>query len=180
MTITVVVTSTEYTLILTPGIGETGYVRSDGQVVPRIIYVGDDEVNRPLQGFISFDISGIPAGATISKVVVDFSDYDNIYGNPFGSLGCLRAYLHDYGILDGGDYFTGTPGGSLISFCSVGDMAAQSNTSIRDALQAKVGGSRFQMRLQFTDIITDGDGNSDLVTWTPSHSPKLIVTYAIP
>ena len=180
MTITVVVISSEYTLTLTPGIGETGYVRSDGQVVPRIIYVGDDESNRPLQGFISFDISGIPARATISQVVVDFSDYDSIYGNPFGSLGCLRAYLHDYGILDGGDYFVGTPAGSLISFCSVGDLSARSSASIRDALQAKVSDSRLQMRLQFIDATTDGDGDSDLVTWTPSHSPKLIVTYVIP
>ena len=180
MTITVVVISTEYTLILTPNIGETGYVRSDGQVVPRIMYAGDDESNRPLQAFLSFDISGIPAGATISSVTTDLADYDRIYGDPFGNLGCLRTYLHDYGILDGGDYFTGMSGGSLTSFCSVGDLAAHSSTLIKDALQAKVGSSRFQIRLQFTEVMTNSDGNSDLVSWTPSHLPKLTVTYAIP
>jgi len=180
MIITVAVISTEYTLTLRPLSGESGYVRSDGQVIPRIMYVGDDESNRPLQAFLSFDVSGIPARATISGVVVDFSNYDSIYGDPFSSLGCLRAYLHDYGVLDGGDYFTGTPAESLISFCSVGDMAAQSSTSIRNTLQARVGSSRFQMRLQFTEIMTDGDGNSDLVSWTSSHLPQLIVTYTTP
>jgi len=179
MTMTVTVVSTDYTLILEPRRGESGYVRSDGQVVPGILYVGDDENNRPLQSFLSFDISGIPVGATISQVVVDFSDYDRIFGDPFGSLGCLKAYLHDYGVLDDGDYFTGAQTESLMSFCSVADLSAHSNISMRNALQSRMGGYSVQMGLQFNDIIADSDGNSDLVSWTPSHWPRLIVTYTV-
>jgi len=170
----------EHTVTLKPIVDESGYVRDTGQVTPKYIYVGDDTSNISLQAFMSFDISGIPAGATISSVVVDFSDYDTIYGDPFGSLGCLRAYPHDYGTLDGGDYFTGTPLGAVIRYCSESEIVAESDPDVATALQAKVGSLRFQMRLQFKDKETDNDSNYDLMRWTPSHLPELVVTYSTP
>ena len=170
----------DYTVTLKPIVDESGYVRDTGQVTTKYMYVGDDTNNLSLQAFMSFDISGIPAGATISSVVADFSDHDTIYGDPFGSLGCLRAYLHDYGTLDGGDYFTGNPLGALIRYCSASEIVAGSEPDVAAALQAKLGSSRFQMRLQFKDSETDNDSNNDLVRWTPSHLPELVVTYSTP
>jgi hypothetical protein len=170
----------EHTVTLNPIVDESGYVRDTGQVASKYIYVGDDTKNISLQAFMSFDISSIPAGATISSVVVDFTDYATIYGNPFGSLGCLRAYPDDYGTLDGGDYFTGTPLGAVIRYCSESEIVAESDPDVATALQAKVGSSRFQMRLQFKDKETDNDWNNDLMCWTPSHLPELVVTYSTP
>ena len=179
--VTVVVTPAEYTVTLKPIVDESGYVRNTGQVTPKYMYVGDDTHNISLQAFMSFDISGIPAGVTISSVVVDFSDYSNIYGDPFISLGSLRAYPHDYSTLDGGDYFTGNyPVGAVIKYSSASEIVAGSGPSVAIALQAKVGSSRFQMRLQFRDSETDNDSNSDLVCWTSAHLPELVVTYSTP
>ncbi|HEX75245.1 MAG TPA: hypothetical protein G4O12_01540 [Dehalococcoidia bacterium] len=171
---------TEHTVTILPVVDESGYVRDTGVPWPKFIYVGDDNNDISLQAFASFDISGIPAGATILSVVVDFSDYNTIYGDPFGSLGCLRVYPHDYGSLDGGDYFAGSPLGALLRYCSAGEIVAHSDTYVKDALQAKVGSSRFQVRFQFNETATDGAGDNDLVAWTSSHLPKLIVTYSGP
>lgn len=171
---------TTHTINILPVVNESGYVRDSGQVTPKYIYVGDDNNNFSLQAFASFDISGIPAGATITKVIVNFTNYNTIYGDPFGSLGCLRAYPHDYGILDGSDYFTGSPSGKILKYCSAGEIVAQSKPSVQSALQAKVGSLRFQMRLQFNETETDGSGDNDLVAWTPSNLPKLKVTYTVP
>ena len=170
----------EHTVTLKPIVDESGYVRDTGQVTPKYMYVGDDTNNISLQAFMSFDISGIPAGAIISSVVVDFSDHASIYGDPFSSLGCLRAYPHDYGTLDGGDYFTGNPLGAVIRYCSASEIVAGSDPEVATALQAKVGSSRFQMRLQFRDSETDNDSNNDMVRWTSAHLPELVVTYSTP
>jgi hypothetical protein len=69
---------------------EGGSVRSDGSVMSTLYNVGDLNTNGGSQVFASFDISGIPAGATITEVKVDFSDFDML-DDPFGDLGCLRA-----------------------------------------------------------------------------------------
>jgi len=179
VTVVVSVAPVEHTVNILPVVNESGYVRNTGAVTPKYMYAGDDTGNLSLQGFISFDISGIPAGATITAVVVDFSNYNTIYGNPFGNLGCLRIYPDDYGILDGGDYFAGPPSGAILGYCSAGAIVAHSDTNVKNALQTKVGSSRFQVRLQFT-AATNGDGNNDIMRWDSSHLPKLTVTYTAP
>ena len=88
---------------------EDGHVLSSGQVLgpPN---VGDSPENAGGEAFLSFDISGIPSNATITKVVTDFRDYDTV-GDPFvlGNDGCVRAYVQDFGTLDAADFFNGDP-----------------------------------------------------------------------
>jgi len=171
----------ERTTTILPVVNESGYVRDNGDVVPRFIYVGDDNSDFSLQAFISFDISDIPDHATINQVVVDFSDYDQVYGSPFSSLGCLRGYVDDYGSLSSGDFVDNATGSSIIRFCSLPEVnASDSNPDVADALQQAVGDNRFQMRLQFRDTDTDGNHDNDLMAWTSSHLPELIVTYVVP
>ncbi len=179
---TVVVTvssapQTELTVGIQPVISESGYVRDNGEVWPEWIYVGDDQNNRSLQAFISFDISEIPGGATITNVLVDFSDHDTMEGDPFGSLGCLRVYPHDYGILDGVDYYSGSPTGHILEYCSLSQITVHGDNNVKDALQAQVGGLRFQLRLQYNENENDGDSTNDLMRWSQYNMPKLIVTY---
>jgi hypothetical protein len=170
----------EYTVTFTPIVAESGYVRDTGQVTPKYMYVGDDNSDLSLQAFLSFNISSIPAGATINEVVVDFTDYYTIYGDPFSSLGCLRAYVQNYGALDSSDYWTGSTTGAVIRYCSVGQILAASDPEVKAALQAQVGSSRFKLRLQFNETETDNGHDNDLVCWTPDHLPKLIVNYTAP
>jgi plastocyanin len=171
---------TNYSITIEPVLSESGYVRSTGAPWANHIYVGDDTNNIGIQGFVSFDISGIPDDAVITSVFVDLSDRQSTYGQPFNDLGCLRAYAHNYGTLDGGDYFTGSPLGALGRWCSqdqVDTPGGGLTTGFNDALQDRVGQDRFQIRLQFNDKATDNDGNNDLVRWSTSALPKLIVEY---
>jgi hypothetical protein len=169
----------EMRVTLTSIAAESGSVFSDGTVSSNL-WVGDDPPNRGRQAFLSFDISGIPAGSTILDVVVDFSDY-GIIGDPFGSPlgdGCLMAYPHDYGTLGPEDYFAGWPTGAIIRWCSTGELnSPRSEPYVKSALQGKVGTPRFQLRLQFKPPETDGDGAQDTINFG---SIKLMVTYRTP
>jgi hypothetical protein len=151
---------------------ESGSVRSDGSVLaPK--NVGDTESNVSSQGFLSFDISGIPSGATITEVKVDFSDYDTL-GSPFG-LGCLRMYQQNYGSLDGGDYVGGSPLGTLSRWCNTGEVSAVAvDDDLKAVIQALVGGSRVRFRVQFNEMNTDNNGLGDMVRFG---NIKLIITY---
>ena len=48
---------------------------------------------------------------------------------------------------------------------------------MKDALQDKVGDSRFQLRLQFKSHETDGNNDNDIARWMSGYLPKLIVSY---
>jgi len=174
----------QHTVTLKALVNESGYVQDNGVLGPQVKYalVGDDKDDHSLQGFLSFDISGIPANATINDVIVDFSNVNSIAGDPFGDLGCLRGYVHDYGALDPGDYFAGSPSGAIIRHCNAGQIVAASDEDVRVALQSKVGNPRFQIRLQFNEKKTDNNGDDDSVVWkkTVPDEPKLIVTYTTP
>jgi hypothetical protein len=155
-------------------VGQSGAALSDGSTLspPN---VGDTSTNAIAQAFVSFDMSAIPAGSTISSVKVDFSNYDTL-GNPFGGLGCLRLYQQDYGSVNAGDYFSGTPLGALVRWCNAGELSAVAvDDDLKAPVQGKVGSSRIQFRLQFKDTPTDHDGVADMVRI--GHNVKLIVTY---
>ena len=160
-------------------LSESGYVRSTGNAVKNYIYVGDDNNKIGIQGFVTFDISAIPDDATITSVVVDLSNRESTYGTPFADLGCLRAYAQNYGTLDGGDYYAGSALGAIGRWCDQDqiDTGGGLTTGFRDALQDRVGQDSFQVRLQFNDKATDNDTNNDLVRWSGTKLPRLIVQY---
>lgn len=157
---------------------ESGFLYSDGEVrTPE--NVGDAADNRGMQAFLSFDISSIPAGSTISEVKVNFSYYETM-GDPFGSLGCLRIYPQNYGTLDSGDYYTAAnPVGALVRWCNgteLSNVAAEEN--LKTHLQSLVGSSRARFRVQFKDKLSDNDGVADAVRFNTAI--KLIVKYTAP
>ncbi|MEJ2740194.1 MAG: hypothetical protein P8105_10295, partial [Dehalococcoidia bacterium] len=139
----------EYTVVIEPVSSESGYVLSDGDAWPTLIYVGDTTENVSIQSFISFNISSIPAGAIIQEVIVDFSDYDAIEGTPFSDLGCMKAFDHYYGTLDSSDYYIGEQENELFQYCATSYIGSHTSSKVKNALQSKLGNSRFQMRLQF-------------------------------
>jgi hypothetical protein len=152
---------------------ESGSVRSDGSVLsPK--NVGDTDANVSSQAFLSFDISAIGAGANIVEVKLDFSDYDTL-GNPFG-LGCLRMYSQNYGSLDSGDYYAGSPLGAILRWCNASELSAvQADDDLKSIVQAAVGGSRVRFRVQFNDMPSNGNATADMVRL--GAGLKLIITY---
>jgi hypothetical protein len=160
--------------ILTGLTGEDGFVTSSGSTNPNP-NVGDNNSNEAVQAFVSFDMSAIPAGANITKVVVDFSNYDML-GSPFGlSDGCLRAYSQNFGTVDAGDYFGGAPSGAYIRWCGAAELSsAAENADMKTLVQSLVGSPRLQLRLQFTSPNPSNNGVADMVRFG---TIKLIVTY---
>ncbi|MBN1855683.1 MAG: hypothetical protein JW846_01865 [Dehalococcoidia bacterium] len=167
-----------FTKVLTPTLTRSGYVRDNGQVTKEYIYVGDDNNDYSLQAFMSFDISVLPDDAMLTSVTVDFSDYYQVYGTPFDDLGCLRCYVDDYGSLGSSDYYTGSPTGAIDRWCDLDDLDDVAvNGDFKDALEDKLGDDWFQLRLQFTDDETDGNGDNDIVLWKAGDLPRLTVKY---
>jgi hypothetical protein len=145
--------------------------------------VGDDSGNKAIQGFITFNLSSIPAGATILQVRLDMSSYDYLPFSgvsPFDVLGCLRGYKQDYGTLDGSDYFSGSPSGALWRFCNLTELSSTNEQSLDTAgiavFQAALPSGQFQVRLQFNEHAT----NSDAVANVLRPTPKLQVSFTVP
>jgi hypothetical protein len=160
----------------------SGYARDFGSPIYDTgdIWVGDDDDNSGIQGFVTFDISDIPDDAVIIDVFVDLSDYEDVLGDPFDDLDCLRAYTHNYGNLNGADYVDGGVGGSIGRWCSeseIDDPDGGLTSGFRNALQNRIGDNTFQIRFQFDTEETDSNNDFDLVQWSGSDVPRLTVQY---
>lgn len=163
-------------LTLTPVVGESGTVRADGGPFPDYT-VGESntDITKMVEAFLSFDISTIPAGSTITQVKMNFSVYTT-EGNPF-NLGVLNGYVINIGpALDTADFVAGFPSGNTLDW---GSTTALNNIEVspelKAALQSKVGTTRLQLRLQFPG--SNNDASKDRLTFT---NPTLLITYVTP
>ena len=174
LTVIVKAASPQDTVILLSLPGEGGYVDETGKVgsVPQ---AGDDTSNYARQGFLSFDITGIPEGSTILAAALDLGKGDRI-GLPFTDLGDLRVYVHQYGKLGPSDFVTSVPSKTLFKYQSR-PIGSFTSSALVTAVQTAVddGERRFQARLQFTEW-NDGDYENDLYR-LESGSAVLVVTY---
>ena len=154
---------------------DRGSVRSDSSTNPNP-NTGDTDADIGSQAFVSFDISGIPAGATITQVRVDFSDYDTL-GDPFTALGCLRAYQGSFFALDASDY-SGSALGAVLRWCDTSELnTAFLDEDVESSLQGVLGASTYELRLQFNETETNSDGVADMVRFG---TVELEVTYTAP
>lgn len=159
---------------------EDGYVRgfTSGESLEMNgnIEVGDGTQNRAKQGFLSFDVSVIPAGATIQQAVLDLSNH-TIRGDPFGtpSLGRFGVYVALFNPLGVEHYVAGFPPGPIAALDG-----PPGTLDVTNLIQPYVGSSnpRFQLRLQF-EAITDNDGTGDCLVF-PEGGPALTITYLAP
>lgn len=165
---------TPTTVTLSPS--SRGSVIKDGTIQSTHNNVGDTNTNLGRQGFITFDVSGIPDTATIQSARLETVTYDKL-GDPFGSLGSLRVYVHNYGTLDAGDYTPPPVTGAITRFdneAQLTDPAVQALNSIGlTGIKNALAGNQFQIRLQFNTRETDNDGVADVLR----ASFRLVVTY---
>lgn len=167
-------TVSEYTETLYSIAEEDGSVRKGGGGLATYdLLVGDDITNRARQCFLSFDISDIPSGATITSASLDVKVEAKI-GAPFAHLGSLRVYNDQYGSLGDSDFTSGFPSGQMHTYHTV-PTGPFSSDELIDKVQDRVddGDSRFQVRLQFKEYSDDNDKIDALRL----SMPKLVITY---
>jgi len=164
-------------VVLEPDADMSGYVRFSGYAPYGEVCVGDDEGNRGIRGFLTYNISSIPEDATIIRVMVDMSGYEIPYEVPFPEMGCLSAFEHYYNSLQSQYKMPGLPG-AIEEWCSVDELSLPTGSiGLRNALQQRVGESRFQFRLQFADRQSDGDDTRDFLCWRVAQLPTLTIEY---
>lgn len=147
---------------------ESGSVAENGAVSDSI-FPGDDQIdNKDWIGFVSFDTSNLPPGATIVSADLDLGPC-SVSGDPFSDLvGPLYVTYLYYGDLDAGDY-SATGGDYVASVygCPAGVF------DVASSLQAHMDPPRYQVTLSWP-VRSDFDGEVDDVTYT---APVLYITY---
>jgi hypothetical protein len=166
------------TTTLTPVIGESGTIRSDGGPWPD--YTAGESNTAPytqgVQFYLSYNIAAIPAGSTIVEAKFDFTAY-SIIGNPLPGLGILNAYVADYGAtLDMADFVSGLPAGNIADWGSLAALnIIEASNELKAVIQSKIGTSRLIMRVQFGG--SNLDPVKDRITFT---NPSIIIKYTAP
>ena len=144
-------------------------------VVDAGVVVGDDAGNGQLKGFLTFDLSGIPAGATISAATLNLGSYQR-EGNPFNSLGALKALPGNFGALDPGDWSAAVIG-TAAYYEAPADLQADQDVlpSVQRAFEQ--GWDQYQLRLEFIDP-ANSDGQEDTFEFnTGGGGVRLVITY---
>nr|NIV33312.1 hypothetical protein [Anaerolineae bacterium] len=155
------------------------------------ILVGNGELVSPVgelvaRGFMSFDLSDIPAGATIESVELRFYQKE-VQGSPYDKLGNLVLEHVDYGAsLEDAAYNTPALDSAVLDTETLPEeWYILSDPTIVTWVQSsfEAGLSRQQFRLQFSQE-TDGDGQEDWIAIQSGGSilgsrqaPQLIITY---
>jgi hypothetical protein len=169
-----------------------GYLLNDGTgSSSRDILIGNGEVisttgELVARGFMSFDLSDIPAGATIESAELRFYQKE-IEGSPYQKLGNLVLEHVHYGTrFDESAYDTSALSTAVLQLESSPDAwYILSDHTIADWIQDSLaaGLSRQQFRLQFSQE-TDGDGQEDWIAIEDGGSilgspqaPRMILIY---
>jgi hypothetical protein len=145
--------------------GMSGSVSSDGRDLP-FVSPGDDGSDNVYEGFITFDIRGLPGNATITSAYLNLGTCVT-NGDPAG-LSQLHVLNLQYGDLDVGDYGAGGAYITSVDPCTIFSIL------VTDRVEAMKKEVYFQVRLHFDG--SDYDGDIDDVTYS---NPTLDITYII-
>jgi outer membrane biosynthesis protein TonB len=151
------------------------------------IMVGSPSYELVTRGFMSFDLSGIPASADVKSIELRFFQAQ-VTGDPYGKLGNPLLKHVDYGSsLENADYNGPELASAILSpRTSAGQWYIITSSTLADWIEQDLaaGRTRFQGRLQFSTE-TDGDGIQDSVSIESGDNalgtgnlPTLTFTYA--
>jgi len=155
--------------------GEGGFISSDGQYfINQIHKVGDDVLDLPIRGFISFDISEL-SGKTIESATLELNT-----GNMIGTLTeftPIWIIAVDWGDGPINENVFDTAGYMIQGFLSR-NIICTSNR-LEDAINEAInnGRERFQIRLQFFGTDTNYNSGEDQ-WWYYDHLINLNVNYS--
>jgi pSer/pThr/pTyr-binding forkhead associated (FHA) protein len=149
-------------------------------------FFGSPSTELVVRGFMSFDLSGIPSGATINSIELSFYQV-SVTGAPYAKLGNLLLKHVDYGSsLDSVDYdLPAFHSAILAPHTGAGEWYTITSTTIADWIEQNLtlGRTRLQFRLQFSTE-TDGDGDQDTVSFESADNslgtgnvPQIVITY---
>ncbi len=153
----------------------SGSMRSDGFMYGLGSYTaGDQAGNLQVKCFLSFDISSIPAGSTITSATLSLTDNTITLGNPFATLGNLRVYNVDYGNTLALKDFNRPRLSTVWSGSSPPNEAMDVRLQLQNAVAT--GKNNLQFRIEFA-VPTDNDGAVDRITF---NNPTLVYFYTTP
>ena len=120
-----------------------------------------------VRGFMSFDLSGIPATAQVQSIQLRFYQV-SVTGTPYAKLGNLLLQHVDYGsTLNDAAFDTPVLHSAILGpHTGAGEWYNITSTTIGDWIESDLaaGRTRTQLRLQFSTE-TDGDGVQDTVSF---------------
>jgi hypothetical protein len=157
---------------------EGGYIESGGPAYAGgDIFVGDSVGNKPVRGFVSFDISTL-AGKTIDSASVTFS-LKETWGTA-GIFGVLWVGVVDWGAepIVLADYLLGGIGIQSFDPAAGGSFTCSAEslkTQLQNAITA--GKSRFQIRIHWGSEGTNSNGAWDGWEYDQSAGVNLNITY---
>ena len=142
-------------------------------------------VNLVTRGFVSFDLSEIPAGAVIKEVNLRLYQA-KIIGNPYGVGGSLKIDHINFGdSLDNPDYGLAALSSSFITLTS-NNVIEWKDAIVTDQVKDDLANarSRSQFRIHFQTENTGGDVTGDFAYFEAAennmatgNSPQLVVKY---
>ncbi len=150
-------------------------------------FFGSPSEELVIRGFMSFDLTGIPATADIKSIQLRFYQV-NVTGTPYAKLGNPVMQHVDYGgALDNAAYDAPVLHSATLSpHTGSGEWYTITATTITDWIENDLtsGRTRFQFRLQFSTE-TDGDGLQDTISFESGDNyfgtgnvPQLVITYS--
>ncbi len=148
---------------------------SDGVMYPSGTHTaGDKQTNAQVKCFLSFDISGIPAGATITSATLGLTSSSVAIGNPFATLGNLRVYYVDYGTSLTVSDFNGPKLATVWSGSSAPSEVIDVAAELANAVSS--GKKNLQFRIEYATL-TDNDNSADRIEF---NNPTLLYFYSTP
>ena len=157
---------------------EGGYVSWDGTPinVGGCLFAGDDDTNKTIDGFISFDITAL-TNATIETASLTFH-VKNKYGDPsfFSGICVADMYWGTVSISGGTPHLSGTAIQN-ISSTTDGNFTVD-NAALKNALQTAInaGRPRFQIGVGPLGATSDNNNDWDGIEWEQS-GITLNITY---
>jgi len=142
-------------------------------------------VNLVTRGFVSFDLSDIPSGATITEASLRLYQA-KIIGNPYGAGGSLKVDHLTYGdSLDNEDYGAAALSSSFITLTNNASIEWK-DAVVTDRVKDDIanGRSRSQFRIHFQTENTGGDVTGDFAYFEAAennmatgNTPQLVIKY---
>lgn len=169
-----------------------GYWTNDGVgSTTEEIFVGNGELldsggDLVARGFMSFNLSAIPEGATVQGAELRFFQAQ-VQGDPYGKLGNLLLDHVNYGdnLNDAAYNAPASDTVGLPKLTAPGELYVISDDTIATWVEQDLtaGNPRFQLRLRFMEE-SDGDGEEDWIEVAPGggplgsrREPQLIIVY---